>query len=387
MGQVDVGRGLHQQGAHRLGVGLGRQQHPAHVGVLDDRHLRGIGILHFLPGTALEALFGVRSGGLLCRTRGCTALQTDLDTGGVHHVEHEFHALALLAEEDPAAAIVGAEDEGAGGRSVDPHLVLDVVAVDVVRLTQRAVLVDPDLGYHEQRQPPGPDRRVRSAGEHQVDDVVSQVLLAGGDEDLLAADLVDLVSELDGLGLGGADVGARLGLGQAHRPAPLTGVELGDEARLLVVGAEVLDHRPDASSQHQGQRQRYVGPGVELVHHCADDVRQTHSAEVGAGEQSDPATLAQGVEDRLERLRHGHDAVLPLRADPVAVHVGRGHLLLRDLERLVDDHLHVLTVPVGESLRLQQLLRREPLEQLELHVTQVDFVVQGRPPSRVSAGR
>ena len=302
-------------------------------------------------------------------------------------MEHELHALALLAEEDPAAAIVGAEDEGAGGRSVDPHLVLDVVAIDVVRLAERAVLVDPDLGHDEQRQAPGADRRVGRAGEHEVDDVVGQVLVTGGDEDLLAADLVDSVAELDGLGLGGSDVRARLGLGEAHRPAPLTRVELAHEAGLLVVGAEVLDHGAGAAGQHQGQRQRHVGAREELVDHGTDDVRQTHSAEVGAGEQSDPAALAQGVEDRLERLRHGHDAVVPLRADPVAVNVRRGHLLLRDLERLVDDHLHVLTVPVGESLRLQQLLRREPLEQLELHVTQVDFVVQGRPPSRVSAGR
>ena len=49
-------------------------------------------------------------------------------------------------------------------------------------------------------------RRVRQAGEDEMDDIVGQVVLAEGDEDLLAGDLVAAVARAARPGLQRADV-------------------------------------------------------------------------------------------------------------------------------------------------------------------------------------
>ena len=65
-----------------------------------------------------------------------------------------------------------------------------------------------------------PVGRVGQAGEHQMDDVLGQIVLAGGDEDLGAGDLVAAVAGGLGAGADQAEIGAALRLGQAHRAAP-----------------------------------------------------------------------------------------------------------------------------------------------------------------------
>ena len=271
---------------------------------------------------------------------------------------------------------------------MDPHLLLDVAAVDVVGLAEAAVLVDPDLGDDEQRQALGAGRRVRGAREHEVDDVVGEVVVAGGDEDLLTGDQVGAVVLLDRLGLGGADVGAGLGLGQAHGAGPLAADQLRAVEVLLVVGSEVVDHHARAAGQHDGQAERDVGPGEELGHRGPDHLRQAHAAGRGRDHHAHPATLADGVVDRLEGGRHRHHAVLPVNPDPVALDVRGRHLLLGDLQALVEHHLEVVAVPVGVPRRFEDLGGGQPLEELELHVTHVYVIGHGRPPpKRSSASR
>jgi hypothetical protein len=70
--------------------------------------------------------------------------------------------------------------------------------------------------------PPG----IRQLGQHQVDDVLGQVVLAAGDEDLGAADLVAAIGLGLGLGADDAQVGAGMRLGQAHGTGPDAGVHV-----------------------------------------------------------------------------------------------------------------------------------------------------------------
>jgi hypothetical protein len=189
----------------------------------------------------------------MCGAGSRQALQTDIDAGRVHQVEHELHALQLLAEEEALATVVLTEDEGAGGRAVDAHLLFDVVCEHVVGLAKRTVGVDPDLRNDEEREPLGAGRGVRCACQHQVDDVVDQVVITAGDEDLFAGDGVGAVILLDCLGGGCTDIRSGLRLGQAHGAGPLPGEELLDEEGLLLVGAETLDHGARTASQHEGQ--------------------------------------------------------------------------------------------------------------------------------------
>ena len=67
-----------------------------------------------------------------------------------------------------------------------PILCSSAPQIDGVALAERAVGVDHELGHDEQRDALAAGRRVGQARQHQVDDVLGQVVLAGGDEDLLA---------------------------------------------------------------------------------------------------------------------------------------------------------------------------------------------------------
>ncbi len=136
----------------------------------------------------------------------------------------------------------------------------------------------------------------------------------------------------------------------------------------------------DAASQHQGQRKCDVGAGEELVDRGAEDFGKTHPAVFGVGQQADPTAFGDGLVGAVETLGEGHFAIRPLGADLVADLVAGRELLGCDLERLVEDHFDVLQVPVGKLLRFEQLGGWEPLEELELDVTKIDFVVHERPP-------
>ena len=93
---------------------------------------------------------------------------------------------------------------------------------DVVELAERAVRVDAELRDDEQREALGAGGRAVDAREHEVDDVLGQVVIAAGDEDLGAADACSVPSPFCvARGARRADVAAGLRLGEAHRAAPL----------------------------------------------------------------------------------------------------------------------------------------------------------------------
>ena len=241
MGHVHEVRGLHEQGAHRLNVSVRGEQHPAHVQVLDDRYLGCAVFLHARPVAALQPCARVVEGGLVGSRRERGALQPHLNACRVHHVEHQLHAGLLFAEQEPLAPVVAAEDQGAGRRAVNAELLLEARADDVVRLPERAVGVDSYLRNDEEGQSRSPVRRTRSAGQHRVNDVLGEVVIARRDEDLLALDQVATVGLPDGAGLGCPNVGACLGLGEAHRACPLPGVHALAKESAHLVGTELLD--------------------------------------------------------------------------------------------------------------------------------------------------
>ena len=71
-----------------------------------------------------------------------------------------------------------------------------------------------------------PSRRAGQARQHEMDDVLGHVVLAIGDENLGAEELVGSIGLRLGPGLERAKVGARLRLGQVHRAGPFAGDEL-----------------------------------------------------------------------------------------------------------------------------------------------------------------
>ena len=67
---------------------------------------------------------------------------------------------------------------------MDPELVLDRNGLDRVPLADTAAVIEKELRYQEERDALGPRWGVWESGEHQVDDVVGEVVVAPGDEDL-----------------------------------------------------------------------------------------------------------------------------------------------------------------------------------------------------------
>ena len=95
-----------------------------------------------------------------------------------------------------------------------------------------------ELGHDEQRDALGARRRVRQARQHQVDDVLRQVVLAGRDEDLGAGDAVAAVGLRLGLGCAACRGRCRSAASVRHMvPVHSPGDQLRQVQRLLLVGA------------------------------------------------------------------------------------------------------------------------------------------------------
>src|SRR3546814_8070136 len=139
------------------------------------------------------------------------------------------------------SALGRVEVHHAGGRRLDAHLVLDGPAGDAVARAKGAVFLHQELRHDEQRDTPGALRRIRQLRQHQVDDVLREVVLAGGDEDLGAGDLVASLTVRLGARADEAEVGAAVRLGEAHgaRPAAVRrSEEKGPLLRLAAVRSE-----------------------------------------------------------------------------------------------------------------------------------------------------
>ena len=115
------------------------------------------------------------------------ALQADAEARRVHHDEHVLEAAVLLADEVADGLV---EHHHRGRARVDAELVLDRGAARVVALAERAVGLRQELRHEEERDALHALGRVGRAREHEVDDVLGEVVLAVGDEDLLAGDQV-----------------------------------------------------------------------------------------------------------------------------------------------------------------------------------------------------
>ena len=174
---------------------------------------------------------------------------------------------------------------------MDAHLLLDLAAGERVALAEPAVGLRQELRHDEERDALDPCRGAGDARQHQVDDVLGQVVLAGGDEDLLPGDAVAAVALRLGAGAQQPEVGAAVRLGQVHRARPRAGDELRQVRRLLLRRAVRVDGVVGAVRQAPVHVERHVGGGVHLADGGVQHVRHALAAEVGVEVEPDPAAL------------------------------------------------------------------------------------------------
>ena len=345
-GAVDGGGVGVDQAAHGVDPGPLGHQHPAHVGVIDDRARRAPG---GADGGALEALGGIGQGLLVGALRQGQPLEPDREAGVVHHGEHVAHPVALLPDE-PADGPVGlAVAEHTGGTGVDAELVLQRHAGDVIALPQLTAGAHQVLGYQEHGDAPGAGGRVGGAGQDEVDDVVGQIVLAVGDEDLLTPDPVGAVTH--GLGPTGEGPHIRPGLrlGQVHGASPLAGEHAGEVEVLLLGRAMVLEGVDGALGQQGAQGEGHVGAGQHLLDDDGHRPREAPAPVAGVegdGPEAGGHILLVG---RLEPFRGGdRGVVIADRPGLVAHPVEGSHHLGHEPPHLGHDLGHEVGIDLGE---------------------------------------
>ncbi len=314
---VDHPGGIKGERAGRLARGAHRQQHPPHVGVMDDRRRR--------PGggadrSALDAAARKGARLLIGAFGDGYALQPDIEPGAVHHREHGGKPVMRRADEPADRAFAVAEGKDASRARVNAELVFEADAADIVAAAERAVRIDEELGHQEERDAVASFRRIGKPRQHQMHDVRRPVVLAIGDEDLLAVEPV-MIALRHRARAQRAEIGARLRLGEIHGAGPGAADKLVEIEPLLLrraVGEQQLDR---ADGENGAERERDVGARPHLGHGGGDRLRQALAAMLGRDGDGVPAALDIARISFLEARRRAHDAVLERGAGDVAAAV------------------------------------------------------------------
>src|SRR5215469_16815607 len=117
---------------------------------------------------------------------------------------------------------------------MDAELMLDRRARNIIALRQRAVRADEEFGHQEQRDTARSFGRVGETSEHQVHDIFGHVVIAPGDENLLAGD-AEVVTVGYRSRANRRQIRTCLRLGQVHRTRPLAAYELWQKPTLQLV--------------------------------------------------------------------------------------------------------------------------------------------------------
>ena len=193
---------------------------------------------------------------------------------------------------------------------MDAHLVLQRAHGHAVAIAQRAVGIHQELRHDEQADALGALAAAGRLGQHQVDDVLGHVVIAGRDEDLLARDQIAAVILGFGLGAQQAQVGAAMRFRQVHRAGPVAADHLGQPGPLLFVGAMGVDGGIGAVGQALIHVEGHVGRHEHLSGGHAHRIGHALTAIFGVAIQRGPAALLDLVKGGAEALGGAHDAVL-----------------------------------------------------------------------------
>ena len=284
----------------------------------------------------------------------------DREARRVHHDEHVLEAAVLLAHEVADRAVLVAVGHDGGRARVDAELVLDRHAVHVVALARRAVRLHQELRHDEERDALHAFGRVGRAREHEVDDVLGQVVLAVGDEDLLAEDPV-VVALAHGVRLlTSARSEPACGSVRFMVPVQVPSTIFGRYVRLLLVGAAQQQRLDRPVGEHRAEREGQVRRLPHLHHRRGDKLRQALPAEFGRELQRVPAAFDELLVGLLEALRRRDLAVLPGRAFLVAGPVERRQHFGGELRALVQDLLDQVRRGLARSPAASRSRRGRP---------------------------
>ena len=241
---------------------------------------------------------------------------------------------------------------------MDAELVLHRMGANVVAGAERAVGIDQIFGYQEQRNPPRAGRRVRQPRQHEMNNIVSEVVLAVGDEDFLSLEPIGAVGRAFGTGAQRADIGPGLRLGELHRARPFAGHQLWQiEAleRFAAVGVKRIDRR-DGEHRPVGKCDRGAVPHLDAG--GIDDLRQALAAPLTGRGKPIPAAVTPAAIGLLPARRHRHRAALERCAEAVASAIERRNHFAGETAGFCQDGLDVRHCKIAKQAFLDRL--RQP---------------------------
>ena len=326
-------------------------------------------------GRALGSFLGIAPGRVIGAGRDPQAHEPGVDAGLVHHLEHFFHAALGLAQKDAPAGLVLAEFQSAGGRGVQAHFLLQAHALHVVGPAQAAVRLHPYLGHYEKADALGALGSAFYAGQHQVDDVFGEVLLAAGDETFLSGDFVDAgivrLRVLYRRAFQPSHVRAGMRLGEAHGAAPFAPVEVFAEQGAVPVRAKGFYDARVAHGEAAYHDQRQVGAHQKLAQQAGGHRRQAGPAVFRVVVQGYPAARAELVPGFVKGRRHLHLAALLYATGAVAVLQAGAQHLLRQGHAPGQVFFQGLPVEFGIGGIGKNLIQTQLFKQKEFKVTRV----------------
>ena len=357
-GIIDQARGIETERDAAFRQRLLRQQHAPHIGVLDDRHLR-LGRVLGAKRAALAALLGVAKRIAIARMAQHGRAEADPDARLVHHLEHDGETLVALTDELRHAIIVLAEGEDRRGRAAIAHLVKEAHKGDVVGRATSAIGRQPEPRHDEEREAFHSRGRAFGAREHEVDDVVRQLVLAARDPLLGALEAPGAIRHRPCAGSDVAKRRAGAGLGQAHRAEPAPLQHRRKEGFALDGRAEARDQIARSDGEERIGRGRDVGRLEERERGLHDDPGQLRAADRRIVMRSQKPCIGKGLERRL----HFRDSDDPAILEPGLGQIGRpvvvgkmaGRQALGGFEHLIVDRAFL----ASEACARRQPIGRE----------------------------
>ena len=212
-------------------------------------------------------------------------------------------------------------------------------------------------------------RGVRQFGQHQMDDVLGEVMLARGDEDLRAGDAVTAVPLRLGAGADDAQVGSGMRLGEAHAAAPLSGIQFRQIGALHLGAAVPAQGEGGAGGEDAVKREGRVGPEQYLLDKGRQHLRHPLPAVFLLTDEALPAPLGEGGEGLRKALGGGDRAVGEAAGLRVPALIEGGQQVTGDFAGLGENRRGEVGADLGGAGHGgEQLLGGEHILQQEVHI-------------------
>ena len=229
------------------------------------------------------------------------------------------------------------EIQHAGGRRLDAHLVFNGAHRHTVPVAGGAGIRGEILWHQEQGDPLGTARGIGELRQHEVHNVLGQVMVAGRDEDFRAGNPIGTIAVGHRFGVNHAEIGAGMRFGEAHRPAPGPVNQFREEPVLEGIRPVAQQGTDRAMGEPRVHAEGEIGGTEHLFHHKTDGFGEPLATIRRISRHARPSP---GRVLRVRLLKAGWRAHLPLfMVHPlrIAALIDREQHLLADLGAFGED--------------------------------------------------